>query len=184
MLRDHRLQLLPDLSASQRGIEGAAYPNRQGLTGDIGGGLDVSLQRYRNVHVERYLGFGGLQRIIERFVRRLRAMPVWERPTIWVLIRDYKDRLDQILSKIDAGALEKFQNGIKAFLAGDDDGLTPLMQFTHLCTLSWKQFSAIGQTFEDLVREWFLQTFVGQLGNGEEETCRELPKPLSYDQLG
>lgn len=116
-------------------------------------------------------------RIIERFARRLRAMPVWERPTIWVLIRDYKDRLDRILSEIDSGALEKIQAGIKAFLAGDADGLIPLMQFTQLCALSWEQFSAIGQAFEDLVREWFLPTFVGQLGSGEDRTCRDLAEP-------
>jgi len=118
-------------------------------------------------------------RIIERFARRLRAMPVWERPTIWALMRDYKDRLDGILSEIDGGLLEQITSGIKEFMAGNDEGLKPLFEFAQLCQISWEQFSAIGQTFEDLVREWFLPTYVGQLGSGEPEALRELPAESS-----
>jgi hypothetical protein len=115
-------------------------------------------------------------KIIERFARRLRAMPIWERPTIWQLMRDYRDRLDRIISEIEGGALSKIKKGIDEFLAGDDKGLAELMAFSHLCILSWKQFSAIGQTFEDLVREWFLPTFAGQIGSGNSDTLREVPE--------
>jgi hypothetical protein len=31
--------------------------------------------------------------MLDRFARRLRAMPVWDRPTIWALLRDYDDPL-------------------------------------------------------------------------------------------
>ena len=72
-------------------------------------------------------------------------------------------------------ALAKIKRGIDEFLAGEDKGLNELMKFARLCTLSWEQFSAIGQTFEDLVREWFLPTFAGQIGSGESETLRRLP---------
>jgi hypothetical protein len=113
--------------------------------------------------------------IIERFARRLRAMPIWDRPTIWQLMRDYRDRLDRIISEIEGDALAKIKKGIDEFLAGDDKGLNELMKFAHLCILSWEQFSAIGQTFEDLVREWFLPTFAGQIGSGNSETLRRLP---------
>jgi hypothetical protein len=101
-------------------------------------------------------------KIIDRFARRLRAMPIWGRPTIWQLMRDYRERLDRIISEIESGALEKITDGIRRFLVGDDEGLHELMKFTRLCTLSWEQFSAIGQTFEDLVREWFLPTLQGR----------------------
>jgi hypothetical protein len=111
--------------------------------------------------------------IIDRFSHRLRAMPIWDRPTIWQLIRDYKDRLDRIIGEIDSGVEAKIRNGIDEFAAGKDEGLVPLMNFTRLCEVSWEQFSAIGQTFEDIVREWFLPTYVGQLGSGDAAALRE-----------
>jgi hypothetical protein len=112
--------------------------------------------------------------IIERFARRLRAMPIWEREVPWALLPHYRHRLDHIIREIDGGMLAKIEQGIARFLAGDNAGLAPLFQFSDLCRMSWEQFSAIGQTFEDLVREWFLPTYVGQLGSGEEETFRGL----------
>jgi hypothetical protein len=112
--------------------------------------------------------------MIDRFARRLRAMPVWERDIPWQLMRDYKDRLDLIIKNIDADTLGLIMRGIDAFMKGDDKALTPLMQFHHLCSMSWEQFSAIGQTFEDIVREWFLPTWMGQLGSGEEPYFREI----------
>lgn len=113
-------------------------------------------------------------RIIDRFARRLRAMPIWDRPTIWQLVRDYKNRLDHIINEIDSGAEGKIRQGIREFVAGTDDGLSPLVNFVRLCGMSWEQFSAIGQTFEDIVREWFLPTYMGQLGSGDASTLREL----------
>jgi hypothetical protein len=76
--------------------------------------------------------------IIERFARRLRAMPIWDRPTIWQLMRDYRHRLDRIISEIEGDALAKIKKGIDEFLAGDDKGLNELMKFAYLCTLSWE----------------------------------------------
>ncbi|MCA0998625.1 hypothetical protein [Alloyangia pacifica] len=112
--------------------------------------------------------------MIDRFARRLRAMPIWERDIPWQLMRDYRDRLDLIIKNINAGTLDLILRGLDAFLKGDDKGLNPLMQFHHLCSMSWEQFSAIGQTFEDIVREWFLPTWMGQLGSGEEPYFREI----------
>lgn len=112
--------------------------------------------------------------MIERFARRLRAMPVWDRDIPWQLMRDYEARLDLIIKNIDADTLGLILRGIDAFLKGDDDAILPLMQFHELCSLSWEQFSAIGQTFEDIVREWFLPTWVGQLGSGEEPYFRKV----------
>lgn len=112
--------------------------------------------------------------MIERFARRLRAMPVWERDIPWQLMRHYRARLDLIIKNIDADALGLILRGIDAFHKGDDTALTPLLQFHSLCTISWEQFSAIGQTFEDIVREWFLPTWMGQLGSGEEPYFREI----------
>ena len=112
--------------------------------------------------------------MIDRFARRLRAMPVWERDIPWQLIRDYKDRLDLIINSIDADVLGLILRGIDALLRGDDKALTPLLQFHQLCSLSREQFLAIGQTFEDIVREWFLPTRMGQLGSGEEPHFREI----------
>ncbi|WP_025660148.1 DUF4365 domain-containing protein [Rhizobium sp. IBUN] len=112
--------------------------------------------------------------MIERFARRLRAMPIWERDIPWQLMRDYRARLDLIIKNIEADTLGLILRGLEAFIKGDDAALTPLKQFHGLCTLSWEQFSAIGQTFEDIVREWFLPTWVGQLGSGEEPHFREI----------
>ena len=112
--------------------------------------------------------------MIDRFARRLRAMPVWERDIPWQLMRGYRDRLDLIIKNIDADTLGLIMRGSDAFLKGDDKALTPLIQFHHLCSVSWEQFSAIGQTFEDIVREWFLPTWMGQLGSGEEPYFREI----------
>jgi hypothetical protein len=114
--------------------------------------------------------------IVERFARRLRAMPIWDRPTIWALLRDYRQRLDQIIGEIDGGLIETVNVGVGRFLSGDDDGLNPLSAYVNLCSMSWEQFSAIGQTFEDIVREWFLPTPLGQLGSGENDTFREIEK--------
>ena len=55
-----------------------------------------------------------------------------------------------------------------------DEAIQPLFSFSRLCGLSWEQFSAIGQTFEDLVREWFLPSYVGQIGSGEDEALRKI----------
>ena len=116
--------------------------------------------------------------MIERFARRLRAMPIWERDIPWQLMRDYRLRLDLIIKNIEADTLGLILRGLEAFIKGDDAALTPLKQFHGLCMLSWEQFSAIGQTFEDIVREWFLPTWVGQLGSGEEPYFREIqPQP-------
>ena len=112
--------------------------------------------------------------MIERFARRLRAMPIWERGIPWQLMRDYRDRLDLIIKNIEADTLGLILRGIDAFLKGNDEALTPLIQFHHLCSISWEQFSAIGQTFEDIVREWFLPTWVGQLGSGGEPHFHEI----------
>lgn len=112
--------------------------------------------------------------IIERFARRLRAMPIWDRELPWALLPHYRDRLDRIIAKIDAGALSKIESGIAEFLTGKDEAIQPLFSFSRLCGLSWEQFSAIGQTFEDLVREWFLPTYVGQIGSGEDEALRKI----------
>ncbi|MEP2532698.1 DUF4365 domain-containing protein [Shimia sp.] len=112
--------------------------------------------------------------MIERFAYRLRAMPIWERDIPWQLMRDYKTRLDLIIKNIEADTLGLILRGIDAFLKGDDKALTPLLQFHELCSMSWEQFSAIGQTFEDIVREWFLPTWMGQLGSGEEPYFREI----------
>jgi hypothetical protein len=114
--------------------------------------------------------------MIERFARRLRAMPIWEREIPWQLMRDYRARLDLIIKNIEADTLGLILRGIEAFMKGDDEALAPLMQFHSLCSLSWEQFSAIGQTFEDIVREWFLPTWVGQLGSGEEPYFREIKR--------
>lgn len=112
--------------------------------------------------------------IIERFCRRLRAMPIWDRDLPWQLLRDYRQRLDLILKNIDADALSLIKAGIGEFLRGDDAAISPLFEFERLCSLSWEQFSAIGQTFEDLVREWCLPTFVGQIGSGQDEYLKEI----------
>lgn len=112
--------------------------------------------------------------MIERFARRLRAMPIWDRDIPWQLMRDYRARLDLIIKNIEADTLGLILRGLEAFTKGDDAALAPLKQFHGLCTLSWEQFSAIGQTFEDIVREWFLPTWVGQLGSGEEPHFREI----------
>ncbi|WP_417794814.1 DUF4365 domain-containing protein [Terasakiella pusilla] len=111
---------------------------------------------------------------IDRFARRLRAMPVWERDIPWALMQSYRARLDLIINKVDDGTLDLILRGIDEFLKGDDKALTPLLEFYHLCSVSWEQFSAIGQTFEDIVREWFLPTMMGQLGSGEEPYFREI----------
>lgn len=115
--------------------------------------------------------------MLERFARRLRAMPIWDREIPWSLIELYKDRLDLIIKNMEASTLDLILRGIDAFIKGDDDALTPLMEFHGLCALSWEQFSAIGQTFEDLVREWLLPTWIGQVTSGEEPYFREI-KPV------
>lgn len=112
--------------------------------------------------------------IVERFARRLRAMPIWDRDLPWALLPHYRDRLDLILKNIDADTLSLIKAGIAAFLKGTDEAIRPLFEFSELCSRSWEQFSAIGQTFEDLPREWFLPTFVGQLGSGEESSLKEV----------
>jgi hypothetical protein len=117
--------------------------------------------------------------MIERFARRLRAMPIWEREIPWQLMRDYRARLDLIIKNIDADTLGLILRGIESFLKGDDRAITPLMQFHDLCSMSWEQFSAIGQTFEDIVREWFLPTWMGQLGSGEEPHFRKISSGAS-----
>jgi Domain of unknown function (DUF4365) len=115
--------------------------------------------------------------IIERFARRLRGMPIWDRELPWALLPHYRDRLDLILKNVDADALTLIKAGIVEFMRGNDQALTPLFEFHNLCSMSWEQFSAIGQTFEDLVREWFLPTYVGQLGSGEDVFLREVADP-------
>ena len=120
---------------------------------------------------------GGNLAILERFARRLRAMPIWDRQVPWALLPHYRDRLETIIREIDGGILLKIEQGIDRFLAGDDSGLAPLFNFSELCRISWEQFSAIGQTFEDIVREWFLPTPIGQLGSGEDDTFRPLNAP-------
>ena len=112
--------------------------------------------------------------VIERFAYRLRAMPIWEREIPWQLMWDYRAMLDLIIKNIEADTLDLILRGLDAFIKGDDEALMPLIQFHRLCSLSWEQFSAIGQTFEDLVREWFLPTWAGQLGSGEEPYLREI----------
>lgn len=115
--------------------------------------------------------------LIERFARRLRAMPIWDRELPWGLLPHYRDRLNLILKNIDANALALIKGGVEAFMHGNDQAIAPLFEFHSLCSTSWEQFSAIGQTFEDLVREWFLPTFVGQLGSGEKPFLREVADP-------
>jgi hypothetical protein len=112
--------------------------------------------------------------LIERFAQRLRAMPIWDRELPWALLPHYRDRLNLILKNIAAGALPLIKDGIEVFMHGDDKAIAPLFEFHNLCSTSWEQFSAIGQTFEDLVREWFLPTFVGQLGSGEKPFLRDV----------
>lgn len=112
--------------------------------------------------------------IIQRFTRRLRSMPIWDRELPWALLPHYRDRLDLILKNVDADALGIIKAGIVDFMRGNDRGLTPLFEFHSLCSMSWEQFSAIGQSFEDLVREWFLPTYVGQLGSGEDVFLRQV----------
>lgn len=114
-------------------------------------------------------------RIVERFARRLRAMPIWDRPTIWGPVRHHKDRLDRIIREVDLDVLGRIVDGIKEFRSGDTQGLKPLVEFAQLCVLAWEQFSAVGRIFEDVVREWFLPTALGQLGSGEADTFRKLP---------
>ena len=89
-------------------------------------------------------------------------------------MRHYRGRLDLIIKNIEADTLGLILRGIDAFLKGDDRALTPLIQFHTLCSTSWEQFSAIGQTFEDIVREWFLPTWIGQLGSGDEPHFRKI----------
>lgn len=77
----------------------------------------------------------------------------------------------------DAGALSIIKGGIGVFMGGNDQAIAPLFEFHSLWSISWEQFSAIGQIFEDLPREWFLPTFVGQLGSGEKPFLREVGGP-------
>ena len=111
---------------------------------------------------------------LERFARRLRSMPIWDRQLPWALLPYYRDRLDLIIKNIDADCLDIIKLGISEFLRGNDQAIVPLFEFQNLCKISWEQFSAIGQTFEDIVREWFLPTYVGQLGSGCEPTFRSV----------
>jgi hypothetical protein len=123
---------------------------------------------------ERFLEIDQNYAIIERFARRLRAMPIWDRELPWALIQHYRERLDMILVEIDTNPLSMIKDSVDQFQRGDDQKLTFLFEFENLCSLSWEQFSAIGQTFEDIVREWFLPTYVGQLGSGEPGTFKEM----------
>jgi hypothetical protein len=91
--------------------------------------------------------------IIERFARRLRGMPIRAREIPWELIKHYRDRLDRIIKSFDDGKVSEIRTELQKFIEGDDRGLLPLISFTDACSLSWEQFSAIGQTFEDIVRE-------------------------------
>ncbi len=118
--------------------------------------------------------------IIERFSRRLRGMPIWDRDLPWALLPHYRDRLDLIIKNIDADAISIIKLGIEEFMKGNDQAITPLFEFDSLCSMSWEQFSAIGQTFEDIVREWFLPTYVGQLGSGEEPFLRAVEDDNKY----
>lgn len=112
--------------------------------------------------------------IIERFARRLHAMPIWERELPWLTLDEYRARLELIIKEIGGDTLGLILRGLHLLVKNDDKTQASLLQFYSLCSVSWEQFSAIGQTFEDIVREWFLPTIVGQLASGEEPYFREI----------
>ena len=112
--------------------------------------------------------------LVRRFASRLRSMPIWDRELPWALIPQYTDRLDLILQRTSKDGVEEIKKSVSGFLGGADDAIGGLFSFAELVQISWEQFSAIGRTFEDIVREWFLPTFMGQLGSGEPDVLRDL----------
>ncbi|WP_374378664.1 DUF4365 domain-containing protein [Dongia sp.] len=102
--------------------------------------------------------------ILERFAKRLRSMPIWERKLPWILLDHYRVRLDGLI-----GGLEKCRKSPDFLSPQNRKEELEFILFIQDLRQSWEQFSAIGQTFEDIVREWFLPTFIGQLSSADPD---------------
>lgn len=115
-----------------------------------------------------------ISKLIRRFAEKLRSMPIWERPTIWSLVAHHKSRLDKIICSLDMGLPEQFTAETHETPTTLDDVMDVATQLLTLYRRDWQQFALSGRIFEDVVREWFLPTHLGQLGSGEEGIFRPL----------
>jgi hypothetical protein len=115
--------------------------------------------------------------ILRRFSLRLRAMPLWERVTIWRLVGELKDILDEVIETLDETKLLEIATVIKSGFHEE----AHIREKKHKAwiivsrfSVAWKQFSGLGNVFEDLVREWLLPSYIGQLSSGDEDHYRSL----------
>jgi hypothetical protein len=105
-------------------------------------------------------------------------MPLWERVTVWRLVQHQKDRLDKVIETLDETKLVLLAAIIQTGLHDESNIQEKFIKAANIVSgfsTSWESFAGLGNVLEDLVREWFLPTYIGQISSGDEDHYRDIP---------
>ncbi|HEY0985033.1 DUF4365 domain-containing protein [Schlesneria sp.] len=80
---------------------------------------------------------------VRHFLGIVQSLSIWDASEYWPLVAHYKARL----------------NRLEALLDGREQTMIGLQAETEML---WQGLNALGRTFEEIAREWFLPTYLGQ----------------------
>ena len=80
---------------------------------------------------------------VRHFLSILKRLTIWDASECWPLVSHYRQQIDRLDAIID--------------------GNVPTVMGIHAeVEMLWKGLNALGRTFEEVVREWFLPTYLGE----------------------
>lgn len=100
-----------------------------------------------------------LEQLAAYFARRIAAYDFWDDVDMWIPIKWWGDRITRFLS---TGEIELFGAHIPPDKRPAD--WQPMPRHMHIKEL-WRQLALLPRTYEDVCREWFLPTGLGELAS-------------------
>lgn len=113
--------------------------------------------------------------ILRRFALRLRAMPLWDRIIVWEAVQCQKAVLDNVIETLDETKLLALAEKILWGLHEEHNDREKFIEAADIISgfsNAWSSLANLGNMFEELMRECFLPSYIGQLSSGDEDHYR------------
>lgn len=100
------------------------------------------IQTYRNIVEQPRDPERELRPLLRRFIVVLSGLDMWDDNDAWQLVEFYRVKMEELREKVD------------------DAGVS-VADITSLAMLLWNGLTALSSTYEEICREWFLPTYLG-----------------------
>ncbi|KAA9017980.1 DUF4365 domain-containing protein [Niallia endozanthoxylica] len=116
----------------------------------------------------KYLSEDELLKIYPHFLQILLRLDVWEIRNLWAIMGDYFEKLNILCEKGKEGIITfsnvKERDGLweTNFSFSKEYTFDDIYYFTQV-RLLWEGLNGLGNLYEDIVREWFLPTYLNEL---------------------